>query len=270
MNLPRRIANRIALCTVAWAIFTLPIEAQTVAPPAPGLTAPAQGKKPIPAKVEAVLKSLDETGKPPNGVLGGRAYENNGREGEQLLPRTDRDGDAIVYHTWDVNPRGQERDRGQERLVVGSDGSAYYTTDYYKSFATVRNPARSQATAPNAKPRPPAPNSSNRNRPANAEKPVVKLDSRVSARVMPVVEYILKHDAPPADTVGGRNFGNFGSEGGEVLPKTDSQGRAIRYREWDVNKKIPGRNRGAERIVTGSDGRVYYTSDHYETFQRIK
>jgi len=29
-------------------------------------------------------------------------------------------------------------------------------------------------------------------------------------------------------------------------------------------------NRGPERIVTGSDGRAYYTSDHYTTFTEMK
>lgn len=41
------------------------------------------------------------------------------------------------------------------------------------------------------------------------------------------------------------------------------------YREYTV--KTPGaRNRGARRIVTGSDGDKWYTEDHYETFRRIR
>ena len=39
------------------------------------------------------------------------------------------------------------------------------------------------------------------------------------------------------------------------------------YREYDVNPKIRGRARGAERIVIEQDtGRAYYTGDHYRTF----
>ena len=39
------------------------------------------------------------------------------------------------------------------------------------------------------------------------------------------------------------------------------------YREYDVNPKIRGRSRGAERIVIEQDtGRAYYTGDHYRTF----
>jgi guanyl-specific ribonuclease Sa len=39
------------------------------------------------------------------------------------------------------------------------------------------------------------------------------------------------------------------------------------YREYDVNPKIRGRSRDAERIVIEQDtGRAYYTGDHYRTF----
>jgi ribonuclease T1 len=40
-----------------------------------------------------------------------------------------------------------------------------------------------------------------------------------------------------------------------------------RYREYDVNRKIPGRSRGGERLVIEQhSGRAYYTDDHYRTF----
>ncbi|MEK7236015.1 MAG: ribonuclease domain-containing protein [Nitrospirota bacterium] len=39
------------------------------------------------------------------------------------------------------------------------------------------------------------------------------------------------------------------------------------YREYDVNPKIRGRARDAERIVIEQDtGKAYYTDDHYRTF----
>ncbi len=67
-----------------------------------------------------------------------------------------------------------------------------------------------------------------------------------------------------------------GTQGGETyfnrnraLPATDAAGKRITYQEWDVNPKRHGQDRGAERIVTGSDGSAYYTSDHYETFTRM-
>lgn len=65
-------------------------------------------------------------------------------------------------------------------------------------------------------------------------------------------------------------------QGGKALPGYIG-GRAFRnrerrlprghYREYDVNPKIRGRSRDAERIVIDQDsGRAYYTGDHYRTF----
>ena len=48
------------------------------------------------------------------------------------------------------------------------------------------------------------------------------------------------------------------------------EGKAISYQEWDVNPKVHNVNRGAERLVTGSDGSAYYTSDHYRTFTKVR
>lgn len=40
-----------------------------------------------------------------------------------------------------------------------------------------------------------------------------------------------------------------------------------RYREYDVNRKIPGQSRDAERLVIEQEtGKAYYTGDHYRTF----
>lgn len=42
------------------------------------------------------------------------------------------------------------------------------------------------------------------------------------------------------------------------------------YREYDVNPKIRGRSRDAERIVIEQDsGRAYYTGNHYRTFTQM-
>ncbi len=42
------------------------------------------------------------------------------------------------------------------------------------------------------------------------------------------------------------------------------------YKEFDVNAVAIGAARDAERFVRGSNGYVYYTSDHYKTFIRIQ
>lgn len=67
-------------------------------------------------------------------------------------------------------------------------------------------------------------------------------------------------------TKGGGTWDNKGNP----LPPIDSAGNPIRYREWDMNPKVPCQPRDAERIVTGSDGSAWYTNDHYQTFQRIR
>jgi RHS repeat-associated protein len=73
----------------------------------------------------------------------------------------------------------------------------------------------------------------------------------------------------PAGYRGGSEFLNDGRGGGQVLPGADAQGNAVSYREWDVNPQQPGVNRGAERLVTGSDGSAYFTGDHYKTFTKV-
>ncbi len=41
------------------------------------------------------------------------------------------------------------------------------------------------------------------------------------------------------------------------------------YKEYTV-KTLGRRDRGARRIVTGSNGELYYTDDHYKSFKMIK
>ncbi len=60
----------------------------------------------------------------------------------------------------------------------------------------------------------------------------------------------------PGKSIGGDRFGNY--EG--LLP----QGK---YFECDVN--YSGGYRGGERLIYKTDGTVYYTNDHYESFQQL-
>ncbi|GEK92006.1 ribonuclease domain-containing protein [Alkalibacterium kapii] len=59
--------------------------------------------------------------------------------------------------------------------------------------------------------------------------------------------------------IGGDNFGN--REG--LLPEEDGRD----YFEADVN--YDGGYRGAERLVYSNDGLIYYTDDHYDSFQQL-
>jgi guanyl-specific ribonuclease Sa len=61
-----------------------------------------------------------------------------------------------------------------------------------------------------------------------------------------------------------------GHIGGRVFQNRERRLPRGRYREYDVNARIRGRSRGAERIVIEQDtGRAYYTGDHYRTFMPL-
>ncbi len=65
-------------------------------------------------------------------------------------------------------------------------------------------------------------------------------------------------DYAPGKSIGGDTFGN--REG--VLPDYG------KYHECDIDTKGK-KKRGAKRIVYSDDGRIYYTDDHYETFELL-
>lgn len=88
----------------------------------------------------------------------------------------------------------------------------------------------------------------------------------IPQKVLDVLQYVRQNNRAMDGYVGGRNFGNFESR----LPKTSANGQRIQYQEWDVNPKVRGQNRGAERLITGSDNRAYYTNDHYNSFTEVK
>lgn len=66
-------------------------------------------------------------------------------------------------------------------------------------------------------------------------------------------------DVAPGKSIGGDRFGNY--EG--TLPK--EKGR--QYYECDIDYE--GGYRNSKRIVYSNDGLIYYTEDHYETFEEI-
>jgi ribonuclease T1 len=93
-----------------------------------------------------------------------------------------------------------------------------------------------------------------------------EVPENVPEKVLKVLKYVDEHHKAPRGYVGGRRFENRERR----LAARDRQGKPIRYQEWDVNPKIRGKNRGPERLVTGSDRSAYYTSDHYKTFKKIR
>ena len=82
-------------------------------------------------------------------------------------------------------------------------------------------------------------------------------EAQVPEKAREVLAEIQKRNGEPLPGyVGGRVFGNRERR----LPHGD-------YREYDVNPKRPGKNRGTERIVIEQrTGKAYYSRDHYETF----
>jgi guanyl-specific ribonuclease Sa len=64
----------------------------------------------------------------------------------------------------------------------------------------------------------------------------------------------------PGMCIGGDRFGNY--EG--ILP--DAPGR--KWTECDIDT-LGAKSRGAKRIVFSNDGLIYYTDDHYETFDLL-
>ena len=63
----------------------------------------------------------------------------------------------------------------------------------------------------------------------------------------------------PGKSIGGDRFGNYEGQ----LPKANKR----KYFECDIDYKSGKRN--AKRIVFSNDGLIFYTDDHYKTFQQL-
>jgi len=94
-----------------------------------------------------------------------------------------------------------------------------------------------------------------------ASVPPTAPESAALGRARQVLAAIEERDGEPLPGyVGGRAFHNRERR----LP-------AGRYREYDVHPRVPGRDRGPERLVVDrTTGRAYYTGDHYRTFVPLK
>ena len=95
-----------------------------------------------------------------------------------------------------------------------------------------------------------------------------KVANKVPDKVDDLLNQINKNKGnPPNGYKGNKAWDNNKNQ----LPTKDSQGNNIIYKEYDVNPTPPkGTKRDSERILIGSDGKKYYTNDHYETFTEIK
>lgn len=66
-------------------------------------------------------------------------------------------------------------------------------------------------------------------------------------------------DVAPGKSIGGSHFGNYEGQ----LPERDGR----KYFECDLGYE--GGYRGAERLIYSNDGLIYYTGDHYKTFEQL-
>ncbi|MEO6190064.1 MAG: ribonuclease domain-containing protein [Saprospiraceae bacterium] len=89
----------------------------------------------ISPKVLEILDYVLKNKNAPQGYVGGRIFTNR----EKKLPIYNKNSDLIKYWEWDVNPKVKNQNRGTERLITGSDNSAYYTNDHYKTFTKIKS-----------------------------------------------------------------------------------------------------------------------------------
>ncbi|OFP55782.1 hypothetical protein HMPREF2981_02920 [Rothia sp. HMSC069C01] len=108
--------------------------------------------------LQQATQKIMKDGAPPHypGANEGRKFENHPMDGEgvgDILPTTDVEGNPITYTEMDfmapqpkigengrveLKPNGKpETTRGDDRLIVGSNGSIYYSPDHYHTFILI-------------------------------------------------------------------------------------------------------------------------------------
>lgn len=88
-------------------------------------------------------------------------------------------------------------------------------------------------------------------------RPAPVATATIPQKAIDVYLHVLKSGTPPEGYVGGRRWENREHR----LPPSGN------YREFDVNPKVRGKNRGAERIIVDDNTKKgWYTADHYRTF----
>ncbi|MFJ9006520.1 putative T7SS-secreted protein [Streptomyces canus] len=102
----------------------------------------------VPPESKAVLQDIRQFGVEAQGAgpqrMGPsvpRPFENSGKNGGYQLPQFDSEGNPIRYTEWGTVQSVQNPKWGGERIVTGSDGSAYYTPTHYQTWI-VMEPGR--------------------------------------------------------------------------------------------------------------------------------
>ena len=184
----------------------------------------------------------------PGCAIGGDRYGNY----EGLLPKGS-------YKECDVDYAGGYRDA--KRLIFDTKGNIYYTEDHYASFVKLTVNARAAGST--------------------ASENVITEDGQYLDKDSVAYyifiyghlpsNYLTKEEAralgwssnkgnlwqvAPGCAIGGDRYGNY--EG--LLPKGS-------YKECDVD--YAGGYRGAARLIFDTKGNIYYTEDHYTTFEQL-
>ena len=185
----------------------------------------------------------------PGKSIGGDKFGN--REG--LLP-TEK---GRQYYECDIDYEGGTRNG--KRIIFSNDGLIYYTEDHYESFTLLYNedgPVSLSVTEDGEY-------SSKEEVAAYLHEfghlPSNYLTKNEAQDLGWVSSKGNLWDVAPGMSIGGDTFGN--REG--LLPT--KKGR--KYYECDIDYE--GGRRNAKRIIFSSDGLIYYTEDHYESFELL-
>ena len=189
----------------------------------------------------------------PGCSIGGDVFQN--REG--LLPKAD----GRTYYECDIDTAGKSS-RGSKRIVWSGDGLIYYTEDRYESFTLLYGPNASAS---------PAQSASVREDGTYTSRDEVALYLHTYGHLPD--NFVTKREARNAGWIGGSLEPYFPgcSIGGDVFRNLEGQLPAKRgrtYYECDIDTAGKS-SRGAKRIVWSSDGLIYYTGDHYNTFKLL-
>lgn len=92
----------------------------------------------IPAAAWSTLEKIDAGQWPRAANAPGTKGGDRWRNAERRLPEKDSSGKPVRYKEWDVNPKRKGHSRDAQRIITGSDHSAWYTGDHYKTFERMR------------------------------------------------------------------------------------------------------------------------------------
>jgi guanyl-specific ribonuclease Sa len=85
----------------------------------------------VPEKAKELERKINENGgKPLPGYKGGQTFKNR-EKNPNLKP-------GVTYREYDVNIKSPGQPRDSERLVIGKDGSAFYTPNHYENLIPIK------------------------------------------------------------------------------------------------------------------------------------